>query len=153
MPNAQVFNMPVEERLELMAIIGSNGVDAEREFFDNIISKLNLARYSDNLESRTALHRFFERLIPYLDRPPNVSTYREMDWDNYRFIIHELFLYAIASLIRYDRFESAAYLMSNDYFVPGRSEYGRDVMIPFDVFRQHMKSLIHRNTRTGFITS
>jgi len=33
--------MPVEERLELMAIIGSNGVDAEREFFDNIINKLN----------------------------------------------------------------------------------------------------------------
>jgi hypothetical protein len=50
-------------------------------------------------------------------------------------------------MIRYERFESAAYMMRHEYYVPGRSEYGRDVMVPFVVFRQYMKSLEHRNTR------
>jgi hypothetical protein len=58
-----------------------------------------------------------------------------------------LFLYLIAALIRKERFESANFLMSNDYFMPGRSEYGRDVMVPFSIFRQHMKSLPYRNER------
>ena len=93
------------------------------------------------------MHRFFEHLIPYFNRPPHISNYRDWDFDNFRFIIHELFLYAIASLIRYERFESAAYLMSNDYYVPGRSDYGHDVMVPYNVFRRPMRSLEHRNQR------
>ena len=108
---------------------------------------LSLALYRDTLETRTTLHRFFEQLIPYLDRTQHITHSREWDFDNFRFIVHELFLYAVACFIRHERFESAAYLMSNDYYVPGRSEYGRDVMVPFEVFRQYMKSLEYRNQR------
>jgi hypothetical protein len=108
---------------------------------------LSLALYRDSLETRTTIHRFFERLIPYLDRPQNVTSYREWDFDNFKFIVHELFLYALAAFIRYERFESAAFLMANEYYVAGRSEYSKDAMVSFDVFRQHMKSLEHRNQR------
>ncbi len=108
---------------------------------------LSLALYRDSLETRTTIHRFFERLIPYLDRPQSLSSYKEWDFDNFKFIVHELFLYALASSIRYERFESAAFLMANEYYVAGRSEYGRDAMVPFEVFRQYMKSLEHRNER------
>lgn len=108
---------------------------------------LNLARYRDTLETRSTVHRFFEQLIPYLGR----SQYRDGDFDNFKFIVHELFMYAVACFIRTERFESAAYLMSNDYYVPDRSEYGRDVMVPFLVFRQHMKSLEHRNERLNLL--
>lgn len=108
---------------------------------------LSLALYRDSLETRTAIHRFFESLIPYLERPQNVSSYREWDMDNFKFIVHELFIYALASLIRYERFESAAFLMANEYYVAGRSEYGKDVMVPFEVFCQHMSSLKHRTER------
>lgn len=108
---------------------------------------LSLALYRDSLETRTAIHRFFERIIPYLERPQNISSHRESDFDNFKFIVHELFLYALATLIRYERFESAAFLMANEYYVSGRSEYGKDAMVPFEVFCQHMKSLEHRNKR------
>ena len=108
---------------------------------------ISLALYSDTVESRTVLHRFFENLIPYLDRPQHVSSWHEWDFDNFRFIIHELFLYAVASLICHERFESAAYLMSNRYYVPSRSDYGRDVIEPFDVFRRSMISLESRKKR------
>ena len=95
---------------------------------------LSLALYRDTQETWTILHRFFEQLIPYLDNPKNITHYHEWDYDNFRFIVHELFLYAVACFIRHERFETAAYLMSTTYYVPDRSDYGRDVMVPFEVF-------------------
>lgn len=108
---------------------------------------LTVANYRDNNESRRSIHRFFESLIPYFSPPEGVSGYTEWDFDNFKFIIHELFLYAIASFIRHERFESASYLMQNEYYVQGNSEYGRDVMVPFSVLRDHLQSLVHRNDR------
>jgi hypothetical protein len=37
--------------------------------------------------------------------------------------------------------------MSNDYYLPGRLDYGLDVMVPFVVLWEPMKSLTHRNKR------
>lgn len=108
-----------------------------------------IALYQDSLGTRTLIHRFFEQLIPYMDRPQNVSSNREWDYDNFKFIVHELFLYAVASFIRYERFDSAAFLMANEYYVAGRSEYGKDVMVGFHVFNQHVSSLEYRNKRLG----
>lgn len=108
---------------------------------------LSLALYLDTPKTRVALHRFFERLIPYMNRPQNITQYRDWDFDNYRFIIHELFLYAIACFIRYERFESVSYLMSNDYYLHGHSSYGKDVMVPFTSFQEDMRSLEYRNDR------
>jgi len=110
---------------------------------------LALGLYLDTSETRNAIHRFFEQLIPYLDKPPTVTQWKEWDFDNFRFIVHELFLYAVAALIRNERFETAAHLMATEYFVSGRQDYGREPMVPFDVFREYMKSLEHRNERLG----
>ncbi|MGE0121254.1 MAG: SEFIR domain-containing protein [Dongiaceae bacterium] len=106
-----------------------------------------LAMYGDTLETRTALHRFFEQLIPYLDRPEGARSWHNWGFDNFRFVVHELFLYGLACLIRHERFDSAAYLMANEYYVAGRSEYGRDAMVQFDVFQNHIDSLDVRNKR------
>ena len=108
---------------------------------------LTIANYNDTNETRKSVHRFFESVIPYFSPPEGVSRYTEWDFDNFKFITHELFLYALASFIRHERFESASYLMQNEYYVQGSSEYGKNVMVPFNVFRRHMKSLIHRNKR------
>ena len=108
---------------------------------------LTLALYRDTLETRIALHRFFERLIPYLDRPAHIDSEYETDFDNFKFIVHELFLYAVGCLIRYERFESAAYLMRNDYYVPGSSVSSGSEMSHFGTFHQHIVSLLERNSR------
>ncbi len=108
---------------------------------------INLANYIDTPASRNLLHRFFERLIPYLDMPENVSAFREWDSDNFRFIVHELFLYSVASSIRFERFESVAHLLQTPYYVPRRSRYGDDVMVSFGYIRRHLKSFEYRNNR------
>lgn len=139
-----------------------SGVNVEGEFDDDVMECIAgflpyrneaielfeaLAKYRDSAEMRHALHRFFEGLIPYMSRPLEMTVFQEWDFDNFRYIIHELFLYCVAILLKNERFESASYLMSNEYYVPGRSDFGYEVMVPFETFRQHMQSLEHRNQR------
>jgi hypothetical protein len=107
----------------------------------------NLAVYINNNESGTVLHRFFEEVIPYLDRPEDAIQWRGWDYDNFRFIIQEMFLYAVASLVRFERFDSAAYLMNSPYYAPGFASHGRDVMASFEVLLKPMESLDRRNVR------
>lgn len=76
-----------------------------------------------------------------------MSQLNKWGFDNFKFIVHELFLYGLAILLKYDRLEQANYLLTQQYYVPGNSDYGRDVMINFQVFREYMESLQHRNKR------
>lgn len=110
---------------------------------------LNLALYRDDAETRSALHRFFERLIPYFDKPPHLTQWSDWSADNYQFIVHELFLYAVACMLKQGRFDTAHYLLATQYYLPGQSEYGRDSMISYTVLRQHIRSLEIRNQRLG----
>ena len=41
-----------------------------------------------------------------MNRPEGVSTWKESDFDNFKFIIHELFLYAISCLLKYECFDA-----------------------------------------------
>jgi len=106
-----------------------------------------IARYNSREEFIERLHRFFESLIPYMFRPEGVTSWRERDFDNFRFIIHELFLYTIAILIKLERFQQATMLLSQRYYVQGNSNYGHDSMVSFTIFRQYMESLEDRNRR------
>ncbi|MEJ1407199.1 MAG: TIR domain-containing protein [Candidatus Sedimenticola sp. (ex Thyasira tokunagai)] len=108
---------------------------------------VTIAQYAPSEENIVKLHRFLERLIPYMNRPPDVTQYTDWDFDNYKFIVHELFLYAFSILVKYERFEQANYLLQNQYYVSGNSDYGRDVMVDFTVFREHLRSLEHRSQR------
>jgi hypothetical protein len=115
-----------------------------RDEFIEVIQTYSLYRATE--ASQRALHRFFESLIPYLSRPEHVTTWNEEDYDNFKFIVHELFLYAVAISLKHERFEAASSLM-HDYFVGGHSEHGENSMAPFRIFRDYMRSLERRNQR------
>lgn len=106
-----------------------------------------LAQYAPTEENILKLHRFFEALIPYMSRPENINSWGEWDADNFKFIIHELFLYCIAILIKNERFEEVNILLTQQYYVAGRSTYGKDAMVDFHVLREYLHSLAHRNKR------
>lgn len=108
-----------------------------------------VAQYAPEEQFIQRLHRFFESIVPYMSRSQNVSQSSEWDFDNYKFIAHELFLYALAVLLKHDRIEQANYLLQQQYYLPGNSDYGRDVMVSFIVFREYMRSLEYRNKRLG----
>lgn len=136
--------------------------DTEGEFDDAVVKSIDqflpyrneaiqlffaISHYAPSEENILKLHRFFESLIPYMNRPENITQYRDWDFDNFKFIIHELFLYAVAVLLKSERFEEANILLTQQYYLSGNSEYGKNVMVGFIVFRESMKSLDHRNSR------
>lgn len=134
--------------------------EREGEFDDKVIENIEqfipyrneaievfvaLAQYRDTEETYRQLHRLFEGLCAYLYRPQGVSSYREWDFDNFKFIVHELFLYAASVLLRYERFAALSYLLRHHYYVE-RSET-TSKMVPFGEIREYMKSLEYRNKR------
>lgn len=145
------------EHLERFRITGSEG-----EMDDRVVRSIEdftpsrneliqvitaLAQYTDPQVYVPRVHRFFESLVPYLSRPPQITQWNETDSDNFKFIVHEMFLYSIAVLLRSEHIESATYLLSQLYYVSGNSNYGKIATISYTVFREYMKSLEIRNQR------
>lgn len=108
---------------------------------------LAVSQYRPSAEAMQQIHRFFEAIIPYMYPHKDVRSWSDWDYDNYKFIIHELFLYCIASLLKYERYEFAKYLLGQHFYVERNAELGRETMVSFKVFRHHLKSLEARNQR------
>ncbi|WP_322885755.1 hypothetical protein U8C32_21675 (plasmid) [Sinorhizobium medicae] len=69
-------------------------------------------------------------------------------FDNYKFLVHELFLYCIGLLLKYEQFPAAQEFLDNEYYWDDGRERDNK-MYPFVVFREHTRSLEHRNQRLG----
>lgn len=108
---------------------------------------ITLAQYAPTEENVLKVHRFFEDLIPYMSRRENVNSWGEWDFDNFKFIIHELFLYVVAIFTKHERFAEVNLLLTNQYYVNGRSDYGKDVMVGYEAFQDGLRSLDRRNSR------
>lgn len=106
-----------------------------------------LVQNRDTQETRQQLHRFFEKLIPYLDAPKGMQQWRDSDFDNYAFIIHELFLYLIAIALRYECFELASHLMRQPYYVSNSRRGANSNILAFTAVRVYLESLQQRNRR------
>lgn len=106
-----------------------------------------IGRYRDTTDTRRHVQRFFERLLPYQERPQSVTQWNDSDFDNFRFIVHELFLYGVTAFIKEEKFEFAASILRTPFYMPGRSDYGRDVTVGFGAFHTHAAIFDHRNNR------
>lgn len=106
-----------------------------------------IAQYSPKTEFIERIHRLFENIMSYMNRPANATQWSDWNSDNFKFLVHELFLYALAVFLKYDRFVQATYLLDQQYFLIGNTDYGRDVMVNFVAFRNHLSSLKNRNER------
>lgn len=136
--------------------------EVDKEFDDHVIENIEsffpyrneiiemfvlLARFNNENEIPRLVHRFLESLIHYMSPPPNTQSYRDWDFDNYRFLIHELYLYAVACFIRHERYSVAESLMSTGYYVSPESGTFPSNMVTYEVFGRPTKSLEHRNRR------
>ncbi|MBI5571141.1 MAG: TIR domain-containing protein [Desulfomonile tiedjei] len=138
--------------------------EADKEFDEALIENISefipyrnqviqliiaVARYSSTEEFITKIHRLLESLLPYMSVQVKAQRWRGKSPENFRFLIHELFLYALAILLKHERFDQAKFLLAQRYYVPGESDYGRPVMASFTLFRSHLDSLAERNRRLG----
>lgn len=58
---------------------------------------------------------FLEQVIPFGDRPATVSSWIDGSFDNFRFLLYELFLYVIAFYIQHRRYAEAAQFLEHQY--------------------------------------
>jgi hypothetical protein len=117
-----------------------------RNEFIQLVS--TIAQYAPQDPFARKFHRFFEQLIPYFDRPPGASQWQVWDFDNFKFFVDELFLYALAIFIKHERFSQAAILLAEQYYDPRRQEeHGLDPMVGFTTFSHFLQSMERRNQR------
>ncbi|MEW6437335.1 MAG: SEFIR domain-containing protein [Pseudomonadota bacterium] len=114
-----------------------------RNEFLEVVSALAIYRLQDDFLQ--LIQRFFERLLPYLENKPDMQSWHEVDFDNYRFIIHEMFLYLVAILVKNERFDAASFFLDSEYFLENR--HTGESMRPFTKFGAHVRSLEYRNQR------
>jgi hypothetical protein len=108
---------------------------------------LGLARHLPTAEGYNAVHSFLGMILPYSFRPEGQGAYVGWEQDNFKFIVYELFLYAVAALLKHERFEGVRELMEQEYFLPRRSSEIDSGMTPFIFFGQSLRSLGQRNMR------
>ncbi|MNR81000.1 hypothetical protein D3C71_513440 [compost metagenome] len=123
-------------------------IQAFRPYRDELIQIFLLAgNYNFSEEVMRLFHRFFESCIPYLHRPEHINQHFEWEFDNFRFIIHEAFIYLIGSMIKLERFDSASFMIDNEYYWSNPN--GGSQMHGFPIFRNYLRSFDHRNKRLG----
>ncbi len=83
---------------------------------------------------------FFERIYTYSQPPENVSQYYEEQWDHYKFLIQELFLYTVIVLLGNFQYQKTAELLQSEYFLRNRYQQQLD-HLGYDTFRFYLRSL------------
>jgi hypothetical protein len=136
--NDRVFDEEVIQSID-------NFLPYRNEFIDllRLIAQSNLSEAHIQV-----VQRFFERAAPFLTVPPEgTSSWVSWDFDNYRFIVSELFLYSVSLLLRFEHFSFAALLLNTKYFLGHEVQYGRESMQHYGVLWQKTTSLDARNER------
>jgi len=108
-----------------------------------------VAQYMPSQDFVISTHRFLEQLIKYMHRTEEVSMWNEVNFENFRFLAHELALCVLAALLHNDRFDEAELLLSRPFQLPPHISVDRinrpDSFV--SVFRVHLHSLEKRNNR------
>ncbi|NPC53487.1 hypothetical protein D7X99_38505 [Corallococcus sp. AB032C] len=93
---------------------------------DNFIETIDyLSKYSNIDETTDDIHAFFEDSSRYLHRPPSLTSWNDEQFDNYRIILYELFIYTSATLIKNKKFHALNKILSQDYYVSTDREKAR----------------------------
>jgi hypothetical protein len=113
----------------------------------------NLSQYAITKEATHKLHRFFERAAQYMYRNETMTSYHPYEFDSFKFIVHELFLYTNAVLIRDEHFTLVDQLLGTPYYFgePGRG--GITEAVRYYDLREYMRSFESRDKELGRLSS
>ncbi|OCA92612.1 SEFIR domain-containing protein [Pseudobacillus wudalianchiensis] len=95
--------------------------------------------YTENLDINMFTD-FFETIIRYSEAPTEWTSYHQLQFDHYKFLIHELFLYLITILLKKKRYQDTAQLVNRPYFYRTRSR-SELYQGTFGDFRQYSRAL------------
>jgi len=104
-----------------------------------------ISSYTDEDKFIEIIHSFFEGIQTYLYPSNHAGSYRETDFDNFKFFSNELFLHTGATLISENRYLAFNHLVETPYYSTSRADRGLDPVGNFTVFQKYLKSFQIRN--------
>jgi hypothetical protein len=151
------YLLTFSEGLEQFRIEGSKKENFDEQVLANIEAFLpsrnefievigNLTRFWP-FDATFNVQKFLERAAVYMYKPQTINQWTDWDFDNFKFIVHELFLYTITLLIRSERFNSVATLLGAGYYLGEAADDRRQPMEDFLIFRNHLRSLEAHNQK------
>lgn len=87
----------------------------------------------------------FEEMFAFTEYRGSVGAFYEPQMDQYRFLLTELFIYAVAVLLKNKRFDLISDLLYTEYHV--QTKYRGNNSCDFSDFRFYIESLETRNRR------
>lgn len=144
------------ENLERIRIEPIEGIPFDEQVWENVAEFVSSRdellqvitsslRYLDQQETADYLHRFLESILKYQEAPETANSWREIDFDNYSFIVHEIFLYTIAICIKYNKLIALSSLLDKPYYV--RSRRTAPYLSSYECFYKDAASFEQRNRR------
>ena len=85
-------------------------------------------------DAHQIVHRFFENLFPYTTSPENVNSWVSTQYDNFSFIVYELFMLMMTDLIKREHFIFAEAMLRENYILPSRMNRN-DIAASFSIFQ------------------
>ncbi len=126
----------------------ANSIDEFLRFRDEAIAVFRvLSQHGEADEAGNSLHSFFESLLPYLFSQRGVDAPSEPHLDNLRFVVHELFLYCVACLLKNRRCGILNHLFSQRYLYKTPDGHEEPMMMSFANFSQPLSSMPLRAQR------
>jgi len=87
----------------------------------DFIEAAALASMYHNIDVIKTIHEHFGFFLKLYDIPDDFyDSYHETDFDGYKFLVYEMFVSFIAELIKYGRWDSLGYILSEDLFLESR---------------------------------
>jgi len=101
-----------------------------------------------NIVAANKLYKEFEVILELYNFTPNMRSYRDTDFDLYKFIGHELFVIFFSFLISEDRWQIIADLLSKEIYVSNIQYRNQPGLVPFTyISMSPLKTLDDRNLR------
>ena len=100
-----------------------------------------ISTYRGDERTYQLIFEFFGGLLRYTRPPKGSGSWQDLWFDNYRFIIFELFLYNMAALLKNQRYEQANIFLAQGYLDPYLAEKGQGALRPYYVFDKYPDSL------------
>ncbi|SDF05435.1 SEFIR domain-containing protein [Fontibacillus panacisegetis] len=119
-------------------------INASIPLRDNFIEVAKLLSENDIIESDWIID-LFEKLYVFTEFNTD-GTYYEIQFDHYKFLIHEMFLYTCAIMLKYEQYQPLSEILTSRYYLETKRG-NREV--DFVVFRFYLRSLDSRNERLG----
>lgn len=110
---------------------------------NDFIDALEIMCLSDTIESEQIIE-FFEKIYSFSELQGS-GSYIEVQFDHYKFLITELFLYCVMLMLKERRYTLVSQILNADYYINSMFKSGSP--LSFIDFRFYLKSLEYRNQK------